>query len=112
MIQIICSGIKGCRGGCNRGSKMSDTKNIDWHKEEKCDFEGDNNALSKQVSGSHYKNYEVQPVEFCQRNKLNYCESAAIKYLCRHRDKNGIDDLRKAKHYIELLIEIEYADKD
>ena len=97
MIQIICSGIKGCRGGCNRGSKMSDTKY---------------NPLEKQVSGSHYKNYEVQPVEFCQRNKLNYCESAAIKYLCRHRDKNGIDDLRKAKHYIELLIEIEYADQD
>ena len=97
MIQIICSGIKGCRGGCNRGSKMSDTKN---------------NPLEKQISGSHYKNYKVQPVEFCQRNKLNYCESAAIKYLCRHRDKNGIDDLRKAKHYIELLIEIEYADQD
>ena len=96
MIQIICSGIKGCRGGCNRGNKMSDTKP---------------NPLEKQVSGSHYKNYEVQPVEFCQRNKLNYCESAAIKYLCRHRDKNGIDDLRKAKHYIELLIEIEYANK-
>ena len=97
MIQIICSGIKGFRGRCNRGSKMSDTKY---------------NPLKKQVSGSHYKNYEVQPVEFCQRNRLNYCESAAIKYLCRHRDKNGIDDLRKAKHYIELLIEIEYADQN
>ena len=97
MIQIICSGIKGCRGGCNRDSKMSDTKY---------------NPLKTQVSGSHYKNYEVQPVEFCQRNELNYCESAAIKYLCRHRDKNGIDDLRKAKHYIELLIEIEYADQN
>lgn len=68
--------------------------------------------LKKQISGTHYVNYAVQPVEFCQRNNFNYCESSAIKYLCRHRDKNGLDDLLKAKHYIELLIEIEYADQN
>ena len=96
MIQIICSGIKGCRGGCNRGSNMSDTKY---------------NPLEKQVSGSYYKNYEVQPIEFCQRNELNACESAIIKYVCRHKQKNGLDDLLKAKHYIELLMKIDYADK-
>ena len=112
MLQIICSGTKGFREACNRGSEMSDTENIDWLTEDKCNFEGDTSALDKQVSGSHYKNYEVQPVEFCQKNELNYCESAAIKYLCRHRDKNGLDDLHKAKHYIDLLIELEYADQD
>ena len=97
MKQIICSGIKGFRRGCNRGSKMSDTE---WK------------ALEKQISGSHYKNYAVQPVEFCQKNKLNYCESAVIKYVCRHKDKNGKEDILKAIHYLELLLEIEYADKD
>jgi len=112
MKQIICSGIKGFRRGCNRGSKMSDTKNIDWLTEDKCNFEGDDSALEKQVSGSHYKNYDVQPVEFCQKNKLNYCESAVIKYVCRHKDKNGKEDILKAIHYLELLLEIEYADKD
>lgn len=66
-------------------------------------------AMSIQVGGSHYKNFPIQPVDFCQRNQLNYCESAAIKYLCRHREKNGIEDLKKARHYIDLLMEIEYG---
>lgn len=97
MLQIMYSGIKGFRDQCNRGSKMSDTE---WK------------ASEKQISGSHYKNYNMQPVEFCQRNKLNYCESAVIKYVCRHKDKNGKEDILKAIHYLELLLEIEYADKD
>ena len=68
-------------------------------------------ASEKQIGGTHYQSFEIQPVEFCQRNRLEYCESAAIKYLCRHRAKGGEQDLRKAIHYIELLIEIEYEDK-
>jgi len=67
-------------------------------------------ALKKQVSGSHYKDYPIQPVEFLQRNELNYCESAAIKYVCRHREKNGAEDIRKAIHYLQLLLEIEYPE--
>ena len=46
-------------------------------------------ALESQVGGSHYKTLPIQPVEFCQKNQLNYCESAAIKYICRHKNKNG-----------------------
>ena len=67
------------------------------------------NPLDTQVGGRHYKELPIQPVEFCQRNRLSYCESAAIKYLCRHRNKNGRQDLEKAKHYIDLLIQLEYA---
>lgn len=67
-------------------------------------------ALDTQVGGSHYKNYKIQPLEFCQKNQLNYCESNAIKYLCRHRSKGGAEDLRKAIHYIRCLLEIEYED--
>jgi hypothetical protein len=66
--------------------------------------------LSKQVWGDHYKKLKIQPVEFRQRNNLGYCESAAIKYLCRYKDKDKKEDLLKAKHYIELLISIEYPD--
>lgn len=65
------------------------------------------NALSKQVAGSHYKGKAIQPVEYIHANGLGFCEGNVVKYVTRWRDKNGIDDLEKAKHYIELLIELE-----
>lgn len=64
-------------------------------------------ALSKQVAGSHYKGKAIQPVEYIHANGLGFCEGNVVKYVTRWRDKNGIDDLEKAKHYIELLIELE-----
>lgn len=66
------------------------------------------NALEKQVGGTHYKDMPIQHAEFCQKNRMTWCESAAIKYLCRHRKKNGRQDVEKAIHYCELLLEIEY----
>lgn len=74
--------------------------------------QGGPSALETQVSGDHYKYMPIQPVEFCQKNQLGYCESAAIKYICRHRKKNGADDLRKAIHYLEILIQMEYGDAE
>lgn len=65
------------------------------------------NSLATQVGGTHYKKYEIQPIEYCQQNGLNYCESNVIKYITRWRDKGGLEDLKKAKHMIDLLIEIE-----
>lgn len=62
-----------------------------------------------QVGGEHYKNFAIQPVEFCQKNELNFCESAVIKYVCRHRDKNGEQDIRKAIHFLHLLLELDYG---
>ena len=67
-------------------------------------------ALQKQVGGDHYKGDVIQHVEFCQRNKLTWCESASIKYIIRHRKKNGRQDILKAIHYLELLLEIEYPE--
>ena len=64
-------------------------------------------ALEKQVSGSHYKDFPIQPVEFIHRNNIPYIEGNVIKYVSRWRDKGGLADLEKAKHYIELLIELE-----
>ena len=66
------------------------------------------NALDRQVGGSHYKDLKIQPVEFIHANNIQFCEANAIKYLCRHRAKNGLQDLEKAKHYIDLLIKLEY----
>jgi len=62
-------------------------------------------ATDKQVGGKHYQQFVIQPVEFCYKNNIPYLEATAIKYLCRWREKNGIEDLEKAKHYIDLLIE-------
>tara|TARA_R110000803_G_scaffold94312_1_gene161935 strand:+ start:3503 stop:3715 length:213 start_codon:yes stop_codon:yes gene_type:complete len=66
--------------------------------------------LDVQVGGDHYKNMAIQPVEFCQKNEMNCCESNVVKYVSRHRFKNGKQDLEKAKHFIDLLIELEYPE--
>lgn len=64
-------------------------------------------ALDRQVSGSHYKDLAIQPIEYIHANGLPFSEGCVIKYISRWRSKGGIADLRKAKHFIELLIEME-----
>lgn len=66
-----------------------------------------NEASSTQIGGNHYAKLPIQPMEYCLKNGLNYAQSNAIKYITRYADKNGIEDLRKAIHCIELLIEHE-----
>ena len=65
-------------------------------------------ALADQVGGRHYKSLAIQPAEYCQRNRLPYCESSVIRYVTRHREKNGREDIEKAIHCLRLLFEIEY----
>lgn len=67
-----------------------------------------NNPLNKQIGGSHYKNFKIQPIEFIQKNNLSFIQGCIIKYICRYKDKNGLQDLEKIKHYVDLLIELEY----
>jgi hypothetical protein len=66
-----------------------------------------NSALDKQVAGDHYKNLKIQPIEYIHANGIPFAEGSVIKYVTRWRDKGGIKDLEKAKHFIELLIEME-----
>lgn len=63
--------------------------------------------LSVQVGGGHYKSMAIQPVEYITKNNLPYCEANVIKYISRWREKGGKKDLEKAKHYIDLLIQLE-----
>lgn len=63
-------------------------------------------ALDVQVGGGHYKNLAIQPVEFIHANGIGFMEGNVIKYVTRWKAKNGIADLEKAKHYLELLIEL------
>lgn len=67
----------------------------------------DFSALDIQVAGSHYKDLKIQPVEYIHANEIGYFEGNVIKYVTRWRSKNGIADLEKAIHYIQLLIELE-----
>lgn len=64
-------------------------------------------SLNKQEGGSHYKDLVIQPIEYIHANSIPFAEGSVIKYVTRWRAKGGIKDLEKAKHFLELLIELE-----
>ena len=64
--------------------------------------------LDHQEGGSHYKKMAIQPIDFIYFNEIPFIEGNIIKYILRHKKKNGLEDLKKAKHYLEILIEKEY----
>ena len=69
-------------------------------------------AYKKQIGGSHYKTMKIQPSKFINDNKLLFAEGNAIKYICRHAYKGGKEDLKKAIHYIEMIIERDYSEEN
>lgn len=60
---------------------------------------------------AHYAKYKIQPLEFSGINEIGFIEGNIIKYVCRYRMKNGVEDLRKARHYLDKLIEREETGK-
>ena len=68
-------------------------------------------SLKKQIAGGHYKKMAIQVVEYCHANNIPFMEGCVIKYVSRWRDKGGIADLEKAKHFLEMLIELETKKK-
>ena len=68
------------------------------------------NPYDTQVGGDHYSKMKIQPAEFVNKNKMLFAEGNAIKYICRHINKGGKQDLEKAKHYIDMIIERDYGD--
>ena len=68
-------------------------------------------AYKKQIGGKHYLKYKIQPSKFVVENKLLYPEGCVIKYVIRHQDKGGKQDLEKAKHKIDMIIERDYGDE-
>ncbi len=65
------------------------------------------NATDKQVGGSHYKDCAIQPIDYIVKNNLDFLEGNVVKYITRWKEKGGIEDLKKAKHYLELKIDFE-----
>ena len=69
---------------------------------------GPKKPIDTQVGGNHYQKYKIQPVEFIMKNNVPYVEGNVIKYVMRFRDKNGLEDLLKARQYLDMLIAAEY----
>lgn len=71
-------------------------------------------ALDKQEGGGHYKDMAIQPIEYIHKNNLGFIQGSVIKYVTRYKSKNGLEDLLKARHNIDILIEMDYpaAKKD
>lgn len=61
--------------------------------------------LDLQVGGNHYKDMKIQPIEFILANELGFCEGNVVKYICRYKQKGGIEDIKKVIHYAEILLE-------
>ena len=64
-------------------------------------------ADTTQVGGSHYKDKAIQPIEYIHANGIGFCEGNVIKYVTRWKGKNGVADLEKARHYLDILIQLE-----
>lgn len=89
--------------------------NYDMTKSGKCEPHNtkcQEDALKIQEGGSHYKNFKIQPIEFIEANDIGFLEGNVIKYITRYKHKNGLEDLKKAKHYIDLLIQLKYGEGD
>lgn len=62
-------------------------------------------SLQQQIGGDHYRSKSIQPIEFILANGLGFCEGNVVKYITRWEDKGGLADLKKARHYLDFLIE-------
>lgn len=84
----------------------------DWDNmsDQEWDKKIDARASKRQVGGDHYKKLAIQPAEYCFKNKLNNLESEAVGYITRNRFKGGKQDIEKAIHTLQLLLEYEYKD--
>ena len=70
------------------------------------------NNPKTQVGGRHYNDMKIQPIVFIMENGLSYAQGNVIKYVCRYLDKNGAQDLVKAKQYIDfMLTELKNSDQ-
>lgn len=78
-----------------------DLEGEDWPETKK------SSAFDSQVGGSHYRDMAVQPLEYIVKNGIPFLEGNVIKYVTRWTRKNGIEDLKKARHYLDMLIEME-----
>ena len=68
-------------------------------------------AKREQIGGDHYTNKKIQPIDYITENKLPYCEGNVVKYVTRHKEKNGAEDIKKAIHYLRFILAYDYGEK-
>tara|TARA_R100001377_G_C3186813_1_gene108907 strand:- start:257 stop:568 length:312 start_codon:yes stop_codon:yes gene_type:complete len=68
-------------------------------------------ATDTQVGGNHYKDFKIMPIEYISKNNLDFLEGNIVKYVSRHRNKNGAEDIKKIIHYAKLILELEYGEE-
>ena len=66
------------------------------------------NPLDKQEGGNHYKDCKIQPIEYITANNLDFMQGNIVKYITRHKNKNGAEDIKKIKHYCDLILKLQY----
>src|ERR1019366_10738433 len=71
----------------------------------------DSDPMDRQPGGDHYRKYAIQPIEYIVKNKLSFLAGNVVKYVTRYKDKGGTEDIHKAIHYLDLILEFEYANK-
>lgn len=69
------------------------------------------NPLQTQVGGNHYKDFKIQPIEFIHANNLDFMTANVVKYVVRAKNKNGAQDIRKAIHYCQLILKLDYGEE-
>ena len=65
----------------------------------------------EQIGGNHYNNKKIQPIDYIIENNLPYCEGNVVKYVTRHKEKNGAEDIKKAIHYLRFILAADYGEK-
>ena len=65
----------------------------------------------EQIGGDHYNNKKIQPIDYIIENNLPYCEGNVVKYVTRHKEKNGAEDIKKAIHYLRFILAADYGEK-
>lgn len=68
-------------------------------------------AKREQIGGNHYNNKKIQPIDYIIENNLPYCEGNVVKYVTRHKEKNGAEDIKKAIHYLRFILANDYGEK-
>ena len=107
-----CSGCEASLDMCSHGYNQCAELGIIWIKKEtmqELKQQEPKSALDKQVGSNHYKLTGIQPVEYIHANSLSFCEGNVVKYITRHRNKNKEEDVRKALHYCQLILKLEYG---
>lgn len=66
------------------------------------------NILDVQYGGGHYLSKKIQPVEYAHANELSFFQGNVVKYVTRYKDKKGVEDVKKAIHYLQMILEFEY----